>query len=167
MSADGASYEEVLKIAAQHSQKWLNSIPTRGVNPEKNADEIKAALGLELPDGPTDPSLVVEKLADVGEAGLMAMGSGRFFGWVIGGVLPAALAADWLVSTWDQNSGIRVATPTTAATEEIAAKWLLEILGLPSTADVGFPTGGMMANFTGLISARQKVFNRYWMGFGP
>lgn len=157
MSADGASYEEVLKIAAQHSQKWLNSIPTRGVNPEKNADEIKAALGLELPDGPTDPSLVVEKLADVGEAGLMAMGSGRFFGWVIGGVLPAALAADWLVSTWDQNSGIRVATPTTAATEEIAAKWLLEILGLPSTADVGFPTGGMMANFTGLISARQKV----------
>ena len=150
-------YKDVLEVAAKHSQKWLNSISTRGVNPEKNANEIKADLDSVLPDGPTDPSRVVEKLAEAGEAGLMAMGSGRFFGWVIGGTLPAALGADWLVSAWDQNSASRIATPTTAAVEEIASKWLLEILGLPATADVGFPTGGMMANFTGLISARQKV----------
>jgi glutamate/tyrosine decarboxylase-like PLP-dependent enzyme len=157
MSAKGEIYKDVLEVAAKHSQDWLNSIPTRGVNPEKNANEIKADLGSVLPDGPTDPSLVVERLAEAGEAGLMSMGSGRFFGWVVGGTLPAALGADWLVSAWDQNGASRIATPTTAAVEEIASKWLLDILGLPSTADVGFPTGGMMANFTGLISARQKV----------
>ena len=157
MSARGETYQDVLKVAARHSQEWLNSIPSRDVNPKKNADEIKSDLGSLLPDGPTDASLVVERLAEAGEAGLMAIGSGRFFGWVMGGTLPAALGADWLVSAWDQNTGIRLATPTTAAVEEIASQWLLEILGLPSTADVGFPTGGMMANFTGLISARQKV----------
>lgn len=157
MSAKGESYKEVLAVAAKYSQEWLDSIPSRGVNPRKSASEIKVALDSVLPNGPTDPSLVVKKLAEVGEAGLMAMGSGRFFGWVIGGTLPAALGADWLVSAWDQNGATRIATPTTAAAEEIASMWLLDILGLPSTADVGFPTGGMMANFTGLISARQKV----------
>ena len=157
MSAKGEIYKNVLSVAAKHSQAWLDSIPVRGVNPEKNADEIKVALGTVLPDGPTDPTVVVGRLAEIGEAGLMSMASGRFFGWVIGGTLPAALGADWLVSAWDQNSGMRTATPTTAAVEEIASKWLLEILGLPVTADVGFPTGGMMANFIGLNSARQKV----------
>ncbi len=157
MSSKGEIYGNVLGVAAKYSQKWLNSIPSRGVNPKKNANEIKVDLGTELPDGATDPAIVIEHLAKAGEAGLMAMGSGRFFGWVVGGTLPAALAADWLVSAWDQNSPSRIATPTTAAAEEIAAKWLLDILGLPATADVGFPTGGMMANFTGLISARQKV----------
>ena len=157
MSSKGEIYGNVLGVAAKYSQKWLNSIPSRGVNPKKNANEIKVDLGTELPDGATDPAIVIEHLAKAGEAGLMAMGSGRFFGWVVGGTLPAALAADWLVSAWDQNSPSRIATPTTAAAEEIAASWLLDILGLPATADVGFPTGGMMANFTGLISARQKV----------
>ena len=157
MSSTGEIYGNVLGVAAKYSQKWLNSIPSRGVNPKKNANEIKFDLGTELPDGATDPSIVIEHLAKAGEAGLMAMGSGRFFGWVVGGTLPAALGADWLVSAWDQNSPSRIATPTTAAAEEIAAEWLLDILGLPASADVGFPTGGMMANFTGLISARQKV----------
>jgi len=157
MSSKGEAYRRVLQIAAEHSQSWLDSIPSRDVNPRKNADEIKRDFGSVLPDGPTDPSLVVEKLAKAGQAGLMAMGSGRFYGWVIGGTLPAALGADWLVSAWDQNAGMRPATPTTAALEEIASQWLLEILGLPASAQVGFPTGGMMANFTGLISARHKV----------
>ena len=157
MSSKVDIYKDALSLAAKHSQKWLDSIAIRDVNPKMNADEIKAALGLELPDGPTSPAAVVERLAEVGESGLMAMSSGRFFGWVVGGTLPAALGADWLVSAWDQNSASRIATPTTAAVEEIASKWLLEILGLPPTADVGFPTGGTMANFTGLIAARQKI----------
>ncbi len=87
----------------------------------------------------------------------MAMPSGRFFGWVIGGTLPAALAADWLVSAWDQNSGLRFATPATAAIEEAAGKWLLELLGLPEESDVGFATGATMANFTGLAAARWRL----------
>ena len=79
----------------------------------------------------------------------MAMPSGRFFGWVIGGTLPAALAADWLVSAWDQNAVLRYATPAMAAIEEAAGDWLLELLGLPEESDVGFATGATMANFTG------------------
>lgn len=159
MSVKRDDYKTVLQAAARHANTWLESIPSRDVNPSKNADEIGADLGSTLPDGPTDPSVVIEKLVEAGEAGLMGMGSGRFFGWVIGGTLPAALGADWLVSTWDQNSASRIATPATAAVEEIASTWLLDVLGLPKTADVGFPTGGMMANFTGLISARQKVLS--------
>ena len=115
------------------------------------------ALGGPLPDGPTDPARVVDLLAEAAEPGLMAMGSGRFYGWVIGGTLPAALAADWLVSAWDQNTGLRFATPATVAVEEVAAAWLLDLLGLPATADVGFVTGGTMANFTGLVSGRHAL----------
>lgn len=90
----------------------------------------------------------------------MASGSGRFYGWVMGGTLPAALAADWLVSTWDQNAGLRYATPAVVALEETAGTWLLELLGLPSSADVGFVTGGTMANFTGLASGRFHVLEQ-------
>jgi len=118
---------------------------------------VLARLGGPLPDGPTDPAEVIDLLADGVEPGLMAMGSGRFFGWVIGGALPAALGADWMTSTWDQNSGMRYATPGTVAAEEAAAVWLLDLLGLPSDADVGFVTGGTMANFTGLAAGRQRV----------
>ncbi len=87
----------------------------------------------------------------------MSMPSGRFFGWVIGGSHPAALAADWLTGAWDQNSAMRYATPGTVAVEDAAAAWLLDLLGLPATADVGFVTGATMANFTGLAAARQQV----------
>ena len=83
------------------------------------------------------PEDVVDLLATLADPGLMAMPSGRFFGWVIGGTLPAALAADWLVSAWDQNTGLRYATPACAAIEESAAAWLLDLLGLPAGADVG------------------------------
>ena len=154
-------YRDALSLAAEHSQKWLDSIAIRDVNPKMNADEIKAGLGVELPDGPTAPATVVESLAEVGESGLMAMSSGRFFGWVVGGTLPAALAADWTVSAWDQNSASRIATPTTAAVEEIASKWLLEILGLPATADVGFPTDGELH---WINRSASKSIDRCWLG---
>ena len=100
---------------------------------------------------------MVDYLATKAEPGLMAMPSGRFFGWVIGGTLPAALAADWLVSAWDQNAGLRFATPATAAIEEAAGQWLLDLLGLPGESDVGFATGATMANFTGLAAARWRL----------
>jgi glutamate/tyrosine decarboxylase-like PLP-dependent enzyme len=132
-------------------------MPGRRVPPRSDADEVRRRLGGRLPEVPGDPADVVDELAGVVEPGLMAMASGRFFGWVIGGTLPAALAADWLVSAWDQNSGSRFATPGTVAAEEAAAAWLLELLGLPSGADVGFTTGATMANFTGLAAGRQQV----------
>ncbi len=162
MHSDGVSarpddYDKVLDRAAAHARDWLASVPRRDVPPQVDADAVVAALGGPLPEGSTDPAEVVDLLARHVEPGLMAMGSGRFFGWVIGGTLPAALGADWLVSAWDQNTGMRYATPGVTGTEEVAAGWLLDLLGLPAGSDVGFVTGGTMANWTGLAAARQHV----------
>ena len=159
MSARPDLYDAALDRAATHARAWLADVPDRTVPPKGSADEVAAALG-DLPDGPTDPAEVIDLLAQHMEPGLMAMPSGRFFGWVIGGTLPAALGADWLVSAWDQNTGMRYATPGTSATEEVAGSWLLDLLGLPKTADVGFVTGGTMANFTGLAAGRQHVLTQ-------
>ena len=157
MTARPDLYAAALDCAASRAREWLESLPDRPIPPSEDADNVLARLGGPLPEGPTEPAEVVEMLADGVEPGLMAMPSGRFFGWVIGGTLPAALGADWLVSSWDQNSGMRYATPGTVAAEEAAAAWLVDLLGLPSEADVGFVTGGTMANFTGLAAGRQQV----------
>jgi glutamate/tyrosine decarboxylase-like PLP-dependent enzyme len=151
------AYSAALDRAREHTRAWLTSLPDRLVPPSASVDEVVKALGETLPDGPSDPAAVVDLLAAAVEPGLMAMPSGRFFGWVIGGTLPAALATDWLVSAWDQNSGMRFATPGVVATEEVASAWLLDLLGLPASADVGFVTGATMANFTGLAAGRQRV----------
>jgi glutamate/tyrosine decarboxylase-like PLP-dependent enzyme len=153
------AYALALDRAWGHARAWLSSMPDRPVPPRLTADELRERLGGRLPEGPSDPADVVDELAETVEPGLMAMGSGRFFGWVIGGILPAALAADWLVSAWDQNSGNRYATPGTVAAEEVAAAWLLDLLGLPADAEVGFTTGVTMAHFTGLAAARQHVLS--------
>jgi glutamate/tyrosine decarboxylase-like PLP-dependent enzyme len=150
-------YAATLERAAHHARSWLASMPDRPVPPQLPVEAIRDRLAGPLPEGPTDPATVVDLLAEVAEPGLMAMPSGRFFGWVIGGTVPAALGADWLTSAWDQNSGMRFATPGTVAVEECAGDWLLDLLGLPPDADVGFVTGGTMANFTGLAAGRQQV----------
>lgn len=157
MSPRPEAYDEPLDRAAAHARRWLAALPGRQVPPQVDADAVVAALGGPLPDEPTDAAEVVDLLARHVEPGLMAMPSGRFFGWVIGGTLPAALGADWLVSAWDQNTGMRYATPGVTGTEEVAASWLLDLLGLPPTCDVGFVTGGTMANWTGLAAGREHV----------
>jgi glutamate/tyrosine decarboxylase-like PLP-dependent enzyme len=159
MSARPDQYDKALDRAATHARDWLAEIPTRSVPPKVDADQVIAALG-ELPDGPTDPADVVDLLARAVEPGLMAIGSGRFFGWVMGGTLPAALGADWLVSAWDQNTGMRYPTPGTTGVEEVAATWLLDLLGLPAASGVGFVTGATMANFTGLAAGRHHVLTK-------
>ncbi len=158
MTYDPTDYLEALDRASTHARDWLASVPKRPIPPSRTADELAAGFATELPEGPTDPAEVVDLLAAAAEDGLMAIGSGRFYGWVMGGVLPAALAADWMVSAWDQNTGIRYATPATSAAEEAAGGWLLDLLGLPDGCDVGFVTGGTMANFTGLAAGRQYLF---------
>ncbi|MEF2976667.1 pyridoxal phosphate-dependent decarboxylase family protein [Subtercola sp. YIM 133946] len=163
MSASSDAYDEVLARAKAHALEWLGSLDSRPVGPRRTADELLAQFAQPLPEHPTDPAAVVDELAELIEPGLMAMGSGRFFGWVIGGTLPAALGADWLVSTWDQNAAMRLATPGTAACEEAAAAWSLDLLGLPADSDVGFTTGATMANFVGLAAARQALLSeRGW-----
>lgn len=146
-----------MAAAVRHATHWLESQPSRRVGPQQPARELAAAFDGALPQSGMAPAEVVDYLASHAEPGLMAMPSGRFFGWVIGGTLPAAMAADWLVSSWDQNSGLRYATPAIAAIEDAAGHWLLQLLGLPEESDVGFVTGTTMANFTGLAAARWRL----------
>ena len=153
-------YARPLDRAAAHAADWLRSVADRPVRPSATAADLLGVLGGDLPDGPTDPADVIDDLVAGVEPGLMAIGSGRFFGWVMGGTLPAALAADWLVSAWDQNAGMRAATPGVVAAEEVAAGWLLDLLDLPAGADLGFSTGATSANFACLAAARHAVLDR-------
>jgi glutamate/tyrosine decarboxylase-like PLP-dependent enzyme len=149
-----------LPVAAEHAQQWLESLADRPVPPQAQVEEIVERLGTELPDGPQEPVKVIEHLAEACEPGLTAMPSGRFYGMVIGGTHPAALAADWLVSAWDQNAGLARVTPAMTAVEQVAGAWLLDLLGLPAGSAVGFVTGGTMANFTGLAAGRDAVLRQ-------
>lgn len=151
------NFTAALDRAVVHSRTWLESLADRSLPPRADANTVGTALGGPLPAGPTDAAEVVDLLVEHVEPGLMAMPSGRFFGWVTGGSHPAALAADWLTSAWDQNAGLRYATPGVVAAEEVAAGWLLDLLGLPAEATVGFVTGATMANFTGLAAGRLSV----------
>lgn len=152
--------EAALRQAHGHALRWLASLEDRRVPARASVEEIVRALGPELPGGPSPPAEVVDLLATACEPGLTAFPSGRFYGFVVGGTEPAALAADWLVSAWDQNSVMRAASPAYAAVEEVAAAWLLDLLGLPDGSAVGFTTGATMANFTCLAAGRDAVLRR-------
>ena len=154
------AYRDALMRAEGHVLDWLGSVNTRHVGPTATVEQLTDAFGGPLQEGPTDPGDVVDELARTAEPGLMAMPSGKFFGWVIGGTLPAALGADWMLSAWDQNAALRLATPATAAAEEVAGHWLLQLLHLPAASSVGFTTGGTTANFVGLAAGRQFVLDR-------
>jgi glutamate/tyrosine decarboxylase-like PLP-dependent enzyme len=149
-----------LDRAHAHALTWLASLADRPVPPSADAAEVVARLGPDLPDGPTDPADVVDLLAEACEPGLTAMPSGRFFGFVIGGTHPAALAADWLTSAWDQNSGLRTVMPAATAADDLAERWVVDLLGLPAGSAVGFVTGGTMANWTCLAAGRDDVLRR-------
>ena len=152
--------DAALARAHEHATTWLASLDTRPVPPQASVADVVARLGSELPDGPTEPADVVDLLARASVDGLTGIPSGRFFGFVMGGTHPAALAADWLVSAWDQNAGMRQVTPAHSAVEDVASAWLLDLLGLPPAAAVGYVTGGTMANFTCLAAARDEVLRR-------
>ena len=149
-----------LARAHEHAVGWLDSLAHRQVPPRLTADEMLDRLDPHLQDGPTEPAAVVDELAAACEPGLTAMPGGRFFGFVIGGSHPAALAVDWLVSAWDQNAALRMPTPAHSAVEDVAEAWVVDLLGLPSGSAVGFVTGGTMANFTCLAAGRDAVLRR-------
>ncbi|HTI75281.1 MAG TPA: pyridoxal-dependent decarboxylase [Mycobacterium sp.] len=149
-----------LRTAAAHAEAFLNTLDDRRVAARSDAGAVHTALGGPLPEHGEDPAAVIDALAAGAEPGLVATPGPRHFGFVIGGALPAALAADWLVSAWDQNAAFHSLSPAAAAIEEIASTWTLELLGLPRTASVGFVTGGQGANTTCLAAARHAVFAR-------
>jgi glutamate/tyrosine decarboxylase-like PLP-dependent enzyme len=156
-AGDARRYDQVLDDAAEISKRWLDGVFDRAIPPSSGVEQVKSALGRELQVHGDDPRDVITRLAAEVEPGLMAMQSPRFYGWVIGGTYPAALAADWLVSAWDQNSGMRAVTPGVVAVEELAGEWVVDLLGLPTRAEVGFVTGATMANFVGMSAGRQRV----------
>ena len=150
----------LLERTAALALEFLEGLPGRRVGPTAGVEELRAALGGLLPECGEDPLDVVERLAREADPGLVAMAGPRYFGFVIGGHLPATLAADWLTSTWDQNGTLYVTSPANSVAEEISAAWLLDLLGLPAGASVGYVTGGQMANFTCLAAARHAVLRR-------
>jgi len=150
---------EVLRLAEEIAADYVESLGERRVFPQVTPDQLRTALGGPLPDAPVDSREVISELAEAVEPGVIAMGSGRYFGFVIGGALPAALAADWLTSAWDQNAGLYVGGPSASVIEQITREWLTELLGLPGEASIGFVTGTQLAHVTGLAAARWHVLD--------
>ena len=150
---------DLLRRTAEIAADYVESLGERPVFPQVTPEELRAALGGPLPEEPVDPEQVLEDLATGAEPGVVAMGSGRYFGFVIGGALPAALAADWLTSAWDQNAGLYVGGPSASVVEQVTREWLVELLGLPAEASIGFVTGTQMAHVTGLAAARFHVLD--------
>ncbi|HET7436345.1 MAG TPA: aminotransferase class V-fold PLP-dependent enzyme [Thermoanaerobaculia bacterium] len=152
--------EPLLRRAHERAVEFLRTLPERHVGARATREELLAALDAPLTRDGDREEAVLELLADQGDRGTTASAGPRYFGFVIGGSLPVALAADWLVSTWDQNPGIYATSPITSVIEEIAARWLVELFGLPRETSVGFVTGCQMANFTCLAAARHGVLRR-------
>jgi glutamate/tyrosine decarboxylase-like PLP-dependent enzyme len=147
----------VLERALALAVEFLEGLPSRRVAPAAGSTDLLAALDRPVPEIGEAPEAVVEALARTVGPGLMAMPGGRFFGWVIGGALPASLAADWLTSVWDQNAGSAEGTPAAAACEQVALRWILELLDLPRHASAALVTGGQMANTVGLAAGRNHL----------
>ncbi|HET8967141.1 MAG TPA: aminotransferase class V-fold PLP-dependent enzyme [Candidatus Acidoferrum sp.] len=153
----------LLETTQQHAAAWFASLADRPVRAAVPPDELRATLGGPLPQRESDAHAVVETLANAGSRGTVATPGPRYFGFVVGGTLPAALAADWLVSAWDQNTGIYALSPLVSVIEQITGSWLRELAGLPGTTSFGFTTGCQTANFTALAAARHRVLrNAGW-----
>jgi len=150
---------ELLRRTAELAADYLDTLGERPVFPQVSPDELREALGGPLADEPLPAEQVVDELAAAAEPGVVALGSGRYFGFVIGGELPAALAADWLTSAWDQNAGLYAGGPSASVVEQVTREWLVDLLGLPAESSIGFVTGTQLAHVTGLAAARWHVLD--------
>jgi glutamate/tyrosine decarboxylase-like PLP-dependent enzyme len=161
MSADQSPpHRLLLEDAARRAIRYSSEVRGRRVSPSPQGVRALAELPRTLPEGPQDPAAVLALLDEKGSPATVATSGGRYFGFVIGGALPASLAASWLAAAWDQCAGLRVMSPAAAEIEEIALGWVVEVLGLPPETGGGFVTGATMANFTGLAAARHHLLAR-------
>ena len=152
--------EAALRRTTELAIDFLSKVGDRPVGTRISRDELLARLGGPLDDDAIPAVDVIERLAEAADPGLVAMAGPRFFGFVIGGSLPAALAADWLTSTWDQNAGLFVTGPAASVVEEVVGAWLIDLLGLPQGTSIGLTTGCQMAHMTCLAAARHAVLGR-------
>lgn len=152
--------DEIINDFAALARCYLAGVGIRHVFPAQPALARLQALDIPLQDEPVDPRRVLALLDEIGSPATVASSGGRYFGFVIGGSLPAALAANLLAGVWDQNACLDAASPVAAALERVAGRWLLSVLGLPPTAGFGFVTGATMANFAGLAAARHAVLRQ-------
>src|ERR1700731_3184837 len=151
---------ELLEDAASRGIRYREGLSARGVFPRASALQRLEKLAGPLPGKPSDPREVLRLLDDIGSPAAVATAGPRYFGFVTGGALPATLAANWLAGAWDQCAGLEVLSPVSAALEEIALRWLVEILDLPAETGGGFVTGATMGNFSALAAARHAVLER-------
>ncbi|HJU53891.1 MAG TPA: pyridoxal-dependent decarboxylase [Pyrinomonadaceae bacterium] len=151
---------ELLEKTAQRAISYLETLDERGVAPSPEAVAKLAALDEPLPEDPATPEQVIQTLDEVCSPATTAMAGPRYFGFVIGGALPATVAANWLAAAWDQNTGLHNSTPATAHVEQVALNWLLELFNLPKTCGGAFVTGATTANFSALAAARHALLQR-------
>ena len=143
--------------AADYAAQFHESLGVRRVGAEASFDDVRAALGGPLPDEGSEDAAVLRELIAAAEPGIVGSQTGRYFGFVFGSALPAAVAADWVATAWDQNGFSVVTSPAAAAAEAVAADWVADLLGLPAGVSSGFVTGAQGANTTGLAAARHHV----------
>ncbi len=149
--------KDLLPRTSAHAVNYISQVADRPVKATMTSAELRATLGGALGTTGETPESIVDRLAAAATRGTVASSGPRYFGFVIGGCLPAAVAADWLVSAWDQNAGVYALSPLVSVVEDITAEWLKSLAGLPETMSVGFVTGCQMANFTALAAARHHV----------
>ena len=149
--------EHLLQQSAQFATAYLQELKERAVMPRAETIERLSVLDIPLPPSATSPAEVLAQLHRLASPATVGCAGGRYFGFVTGGSLPIALATQWLVAAWDQNAFSQISSPAAAALEEIALRWLLEILGLPAGCGGAFVTGATMANFTALAAARHAL----------
>jgi len=152
--------EPALQLAAERAYEYLRTVEKRNVTPKAVALAALEGFHEPFPEGPSDPADVIRMLDELGAPATVATTGGRYFGFVIGGTLPASLAAGWLVNAWDQNTALRVMSPAAAEIEDVALQWVGEALGLPGDCSGGLVTCATTANFTALATARQALLSR-------
>jgi len=153
-------HRALLRQTAELAADFLAGVERRPVRATASHAELLASMGGPLAEGGEAPGEVVDHLATIADPGLIGSAGPRYFGFVIGGSLPAALAADWLTSAWDNNAGLYAIGPSASVAEEVAAGWLIDLFGLPAGSSVGYSTGATMASFTALAAGRHRVLER-------
>ena len=155
-----ADRRKLLERTAEIANRFLDELSDRPVARRVAFGDLVTKMGGDLPLEGEASLQVIEQLAEIAEPAVVATAGPRYFGFVVGGSLPAAVAADWLTTIWDQNGAFYAHSPAAAAAEQVAGKWLVDLFGLGKETSVGFVTGGTMANFTALAAARHSSLNK-------